>query len=257
MKNWQFDKLAKHFGEGKFRTDQKYSKSKNSVKVRMKNFLHYMVHQNDEDPIYVFDPKFHERAPSGGNMLDDYDTTYFPEDLFALLGEKKRPRYRWLCIGPKRSGTEFHTDPYQTSAWNAVVVGAKRWALYPKDGLPPSMRKKKRNAKPYQPQHNCSSSEPIDWFADNYYKVCNAGYPPYEVIQKAGEIIYVPSGWWHAVLNVSNTVAVTQNIVNSANLPVCFQEVWDHDRKMGRLFRSRMASVSSYYDSIISKIGRN
>merc|ERR1712023_599103 len=44
-----------------------------------------------------------------------------------------------------------------------------------------------------------------------------------ECVQKPGETIYVPYGWWHCVLNIGFTTAVTQNLVAPESLPA----VWD------------------------------
>ena len=35
----------------------------------------------------------------------------------------------------------------------------------------------------------------------------------------AGDVVFVPRGWWHAAINLEDTVAVTQNFVSNANLP--------------------------------------
>ena len=46
---------------------------------------------------------------------------------------------------------------------------------------------------------------------------------PLEAVMEAGELIFVPHNWWHMVINLENTVAITHNYVSSSNLVDCLQ----------------------------------
>lgn len=58
-------------------------------------------------------------------------------------------------------------------------------------------------------------------FSKFYGAVKDADVRPYECIVEAGEVIFVPSGWWHVVINVEESIAVTQNYVGESNLVKC------------------------------------
>ena len=54
-------------------------------------------------------------------------------------------------------------------------------------------------------------NEAIHFFDVIYPRMLKAGVVKkrYEFIQKPGQCVYVPGDWWHAVLNLDDTIAIT------------------------------------------------
>jgi hypothetical protein len=118
-------------------TSQSATLSTPQVKMSLRDYAAYASVQHDEEPLYIFDPTFGESAPP---LLVDYTVPpLFGEDFLELLGEELRPPFRWLVLGPPRSGAAWHVDPSLTSAWNALLTGKKRWAFYPPGQVPPGV----------------------------------------------------------------------------------------------------------------------
>lgn len=196
------------------------------VKVKLKYFLRYMRNQRDDSPLYVFDSMYNDhKTPS--QLLEEYSVPpYFREDLLSLVGEHRRPPYRWMLLGPKRSGTNVHIDPLGTSAWNTLLYGRKQWVLF-EPGVPREVVKGKDLVR----KEEGEDDEPIDYFTKILPRIKARGGEALrarmiECVQLPGETFFVPGGWWHAVINLDDTVAVTQNYCSTTN----FDRVWEQAR---------------------------
>lgn len=116
-----------------------------------------------------------------------------------------------------------------------------------------------------------------EWFLNYYDQLRDMNPPPIECIAKAGDLVFVPSGWWHCVLNLDDTditrghsvalsgdtehvpggrtpvVAITQNFVSSANLQtVC--KFLKHKRSQVSGCRGANENGSDLYERFTTRL---
>ena len=201
MKTWSFENFNARFPNHKFMLANGME-----CKLRYKYFYHYInskKHRKDDIPLYIFDSEFGNEKYVTRSLIDDYTVhEWFNEDFLAILGEDKRPPFRWVIAGPKRSGCSLHIDPLGTSAWNTLIVGKKRWVMFPPDT--------------FADESDIPADPGASWFILEYPKHKDKYH--IDVIQKPGETIFLPYGWWHVALNIEDTISVTQNFITHVNI---------------------------------------
>lgn len=102
------------------------------------------------------------------------------------------------------------------------IVGRKRWIFYPPGVNPPGV---------YPSANGDDVTMPIsigEWFLTYWDEHCRRrdspstppSERPLECTVSPGEILFVPHGWWHTVLNLDDglSVALTQNYASSSNV---------------------------------------
>jgi hypothetical protein len=206
--------------------------------MRSYDFLAYCAGCNGEKPLYIFDKKVLVAHPE---LLEDYTVPdYFSEDLFELMDEDERPDYRWLLLGPNGSGSPFHTDPHNSSAWNAVIEGCKRVSFYPPHVIPPGVDEELIHTEYY------ASEDCMDWYRNIYPKL-RPEERPAEVLVQRGEVLFIPSGWWHQVMNIGHTIAVTQNFCSTVTFPRVAEDMNAHaGRSVKKDFKIALVESQEY-----------
>ncbi|CAK8990003.1 F-box protein At5g06550 [Durusdinium trenchii] len=229
------------------RADDMYHFRVGPVNMRLCDFLDYAERQTEESPLYLFDCKFVERAWSTGNdfrvpELFRNTKENGERDLLAYMGHDRRPDYRWLIAGAARSGSKWHIDPNGTHAWNGVVSGCKRWLMFPPGHPPPGVTPSADGAEVTQPVSL------MEWFV-NFYHIEAA---PVEFTARSGDLVFVPSRWWHCVLNLEACVAVTQNYIARSNLASALRFMRDTPENVSGLadHRSRAALYRDFREAL-------
>ena len=170
----------------------------------------------EEPPPYVFDALFAEAHPE---LTAEYShpAPFPPEgDFLAHLSSfaALRPRWRWFLAGRRGTGIGIHVDPHGTHAWNALVVGSKRWALLPPTATPADALRGSRD----ESGDSAALRSAAAWFETCLPKLRADAHTVglLECVQRAGEVLYIPNGWWHtAIAQGAINIGVTHNFLDA------------------------------------------
>lgn len=231
---WDWDNFYRAFKRTEFKVGE--DDDENTVRLPLKTFFEYLKKNRDDSPLYLFEKDIGDKKQFRPILKNYRVPRCFREDLFSLMGQDERPPYQWFLVGPKRSGTTIHVDPLNTSAWNTSLHGYKLWILFPNE-IP------KWIANGRQFRKEGEDSEAIDYFANVLPRLKSSegrqNLRYIECVQRPGETIFVPGGWWHAVLNLSDSMAVTQNFCSHFS----FERIWKHFRVSRKKLSTKFLSI--------------
>lgn len=123
---------------------------------------------------------------------------------------------RLLNVNPLIIGiifrTPFHVDVFSSFSWSTNIVGTKKW-LFLLPGEEIKLKDKQNFGNfPFSIDESLLIEKCVKYI---------------EIIQNAGETVFVPSGWWHQVWNLAETISVNHNWFNSCNVLTIWTEMYE------------------------------
>ncbi|KHJ82252.1 JmjC domain protein [Oesophagostomum dentatum] len=122
-----------------------------------------------------------------------------------------RGDYRFVYFGVKDTWTKFHSDVMSSHSWSANICGRKLWYFVPIGNENVFMQK------------NGQIAEDIRPYRDLWEK---AGVMV--MIQNPGEIVFVPTNWYHQVHNLEDALSINHNSVNVSNIQLIYEFLCRH-----------------------------
>ena len=153
---------------------------------------------SEGDQTYMFDrDEWRKAAP---HLEDD---TIAPAPLLAHYDPDWHERWsKYLLVSAEGSGINFHRH---TNAFNGLVVGRKRWFLYPPDT---ALSK------------TTEVTGALIWFQKMYRPSWASPRPGVagkdgleQCMQGEGDLIYVPQYWWHATVALGEGIGLSGQYV--------------------------------------------
>ncbi|KAK5973582.1 JmjC domain-containing protein 4 [Trichostrongylus colubriformis] len=121
-----------------------------------------------------------------------------------------RGDYRFVYFGVKDSWTRFHSDVMASHSWSANICGRKLWYFVPPGKEEIFMQNKQ-------------IAEDIRHYQDLWEKA-----DVMTLVQNPGEIVFVPTNWYHQVHNLEDTISINHNSLNASNIYLVYEFLCHH-----------------------------
>ena len=195
---WTDEWLLERFGSDYCRVSLDSRPAVRGVQERQVSLEEYLDSlessvDSDEPPEYLF----HSQRDFEGalDLLEDLDVPT------AILDLGNPSLYRFF-VGPPVSGTLPH---FHTYAINALTRGRKRWAIYVCDDRRETNELLQESNIDYS-----SGSQASDWFALACPELrSRRRVRLWEFAQEAGDLVYIPAWFIHAVVNLEPVAGFT------------------------------------------------
>ncbi|KAK0541036.1 hypothetical protein OC835_000356 [Tilletia horrida] len=220
-----------------FRQERQLARKRQSMAIPS-DAENNMSRAEPQSPQQLYEPPFPFRDDWMNNIREAKDGEE-PDD------------FAFCYAGSVGSSTNLHRDVYTSYSWSTNVVGRKRWRLFPPScvsmlrrkwwnqrryarhnvklnaylgPLPVSERPTTKAFRTYA--HQSSQAAATIWMSDTpkvssgqFQKAKTAGHSGATSDPRpAGETIFVPSNWYHEVLNLTDCISINHNWCNSYNL---------------------------------------
>ncbi|KAG6460890.1 hypothetical protein O3G_MSEX012282 [Manduca sexta] len=167
--------------------------------MKVSDYMNYLRDSEKSKLLYLKD--WHLKKLRPNDKFYDIPKIFASDWLNEYAQDNDQDDFMFVYIGPKYSWTPLHVDVYTSFSWSVNVIGKKKWILFP-----PGEENKLKDS---------LDNLPMIFDPD---KTKNIKY--FEVIQEQGDGIFVPSGWYHQVLNVEDTISINHNWVNACNIQI-------------------------------------
>lgn len=128
--------------------------------------------------------------------------------------KQNTPRFCLFLFSHFYFRTPFHCDVFLSFSWSTNIVGIKKWIFFA-----PNEEKKLRDR---------FGNIPFGLSGQKYQTIIKTqSVPSFEVIQGAGQTVFVPSGWHHQVWNLEDTISVNHNWFNGCNIHYIWSAIFE------------------------------
>lgn len=189
-KMWNLSFFKENYGQKIIPVTQ-CDKTNQIVEMRLLDYIKVLESKKIENKeLYLRNWSFTKENPE---LLEYYHVPdHFNQNWLSYLSEEFLTPPRWILLGPKNTYTPLHQDVFMTHSWNALLIGKKQWFLF-------------------EPTHYIEKRGKIIRNPETKNEAC------YYAIQKPGDILFIPSGWWHHVKNKELSLALSENYVDHTN----------------------------------------
>ncbi|CAH8460452.1 unnamed protein product [Schistosoma turkestanicum] len=178
--------------------------------VSVKEFMSYWTNKTqgkDKRILYLKDwHYFKHSSENNWFTLPEYFSSDWLNEFWSLRNDLSDD-FKFVYLGGDGTWTPFHADVYRSFSWSANILGHKRWWIFP----------------PGEEKKLLLSNGQIPFDIRSAIKDRN-DVKYYMIDQYSGQVVFVPSGWFHQVVNMTDCISINHNWFNATNV----SHVWDH-----------------------------